>query len=162
MTRPYLDLVEPSICIQSVPFSLSVLKLDVLNLMVENVSFERKTDQQIEVTQCKHTQTVLQTHVLTTKPYISKQPFKLNANQDTDMITRCIWMLWQPKTQNSQNLCQVLSRFQYLPQAMDDNIIWLELPLKYPETIQMTFIPEFPGLLVSLFLQSEIFNISSC
>jgi len=29
-----------------------------------------------------------------------------------------------------------------------DNIIRLELPLKYPETIRVTFIPDLPGPLV--------------
>jgi hypothetical protein len=34
----------------------------------------------------------------------------------------------------------------------EDNTIRLELPLKYPETIHITFIPDFPGPLVCFFL----------
>lgn len=31
---------------------------------------------------------------------------------------------------------------------MDDNIIRLEIPLKYPDTIRVTFVPDLPGPLV--------------
>jgi hypothetical protein len=37
----------------------------------------------------------------------------------------------------------------------EDNTIRLELPLKYPETIRITFIPDTPGPLVGFFTYCE-------
>ncbi|OJA16765.1 hypothetical protein AZE42_10374 [Rhizopogon vesiculosus] len=42
---------------------------------------------------------------------------------------------------------------------MDENIIRLELPLKHPKTIRVTFIPDLPGPLTRVRVHAELFSI---
>ncbi|OAX31845.1 hypothetical protein K503DRAFT_787575 [Rhizopogon vinicolor AM-OR11-026] len=68
---------------------------------------------------------------MTCKPYISSYVTKLDTIWTTDMREKIYLDVWTAPSCSTS--------------ISHENIICLELPLKYPETMRVTFIPDLSG-----------------